>query len=390
MRADEYADSPFGYPTKVPGDRNAFTYYLPRPLPRELPIEPRTLLVLSAADAALGQLNGLAQLISQPEVLMGPFVTKEALSSSRIEGTRASLSDVMQAEAFGNKANHDDDVAEVENYLRANELAVELAKELPLTQRLVKAVHDVLMKGVRGEERLPGQFRRSPVWVGGSAAALTTAPFVPPHHEHISELFADWESFVNEPNEFPPLVRCALMHYQFETIHPFLDGNGRIGRLLVGLMLTRESRLSVPLLYLSGYLEAHRSEYYRHLQSVRETGDANQYLRFFLEAVRAQSTDAISRASQLVELREGYYHRAEADRSRVTGLIPLIFSSPFITTRTVEHELGISNPGARKLLLRAEQYGWVTPYGTMGRGGRHLWMAPEVYDVIESPVTYSS
>lgn len=351
-------------------------------------LDRETQLALSSADATLGQLNGLAMLVSEPEVLMGPFVTKEALSSSRIEGTRASLSDVLQAEAIGEEAPKSDDVAEVENYLAANRLAVTLAKELPISQRLVKQVHKVLLSGVRGEERLPGEFRRSPVWVGDSNATLSSARFVPPIHEHLPDLFTDWERFVNEPSNLPPLVRCALMHYQFETIHPFLDGNGRIGRFLVGLMLTQEARLTVPLLYLSGYLETHRREYYTRLQAVRESGDINGYLRFFLSAVTEQSSDAISRAGRLVKLRENYYRQAEADRSRVTALIPLIFRSPFISTRTVEKSLEITNPGARKLLARAESYGWLRNFGAFGRGGMHVWIASEIYDVVESPVIY--
>jgi Fic family protein len=389
MLASEYDVTPFGRATKKPGDPVAFTYYLPNDLPRQIELTPATQVALSQADATLGQLNGLALLISEPEVLMGPFITKEALSSSRIEGTRASLSDVLQAEAIGEDAIRSDDVQEVENYLKANRLAVQLAKELPITQRLIKQVHAELMTGVRGEERMPGEFRRSPVWVGDSAATLETATFVPPIQDHIPELFADWERFVNETTQLPPLVRCALMHYQFETIHPFLDGNGRIGRLLVGLVLTQESRLSVPLLYLSGYLETHRREYYRRLQAVRETGDINGYLQFFLAAVTEQSADAIARASALVGLRESYYRQAEMDRSRVTGLIPIMFRSPFVSTRTVERQLELTNAGARKLLARAESYGWLRNYGAYGRGGMHVWLAPEIYDVVEQAVTYN-
>ena len=184
------------------------------------------------------------------------------------------------------------------------------------------------------------------------------------------------------------LARSALMHYQFETIHPFLDGNGRIGRLLIGLQLIAEGRLNAPLLYLSGYMETFRRDYYDRLQAVRETGDIQGWLRFFFVAVKAQSDDAVDRAGRLVALREDFYKQSSADRSRVNALIPLIFYNPFITVARVQRAVGVTAQGARNLLDRAVQYGWLQYMGAVGSPGRHYYAAPRVLEIIETPTSY--
>jgi len=263
----------FGRAARSPGNRWAFWHFEPTTIVRDLPLDPATVLALSGADAAVGHLQGLGQVISDPQLLVGPYVTREALASSRIEGTQASLAEVLQAEAGAeDAAAASEDVAEVEAYVAATFRGLELIKTLPLTQRLVLDVHRVLLTGVRGQDRLPGELRRSPVWVGSPTDSPDTAVFVPPLPEQLGDLLADWERFSNEPAPMPVLVRYALMHYQFDTIHPFLDGNGRIGRLLIGLLLHQKGRVTTPLLYLSGYLETHRRQYYERLQAVPERG----------------------------------------------------------------------------------------------------------------------
>lgn len=255
-----------------------------------------------------------------------------------------------------------------------------------ISQRLLCEVHEALMAGVRGQERQPGTIRTSPVWIGASSHRIEDALHVPPLHTHIPGLLRDWEDFVNDHDgAIPALVRCALMHYQFETIHPFLDGNGRIGRLLVGLMLVSERKLTRPLLYLSGYLETYRSEYYERLQAVRERGEIQQWCRFFLQAVKAQADDGIRRATALVSLREKYTAQAQMDRSRASAVLPLVFRNPFISTKDVQRATGLSNQGARSILQRAEQYGWVTPHASIGKGGRTVWVAEEVLAIIDGP-----
>jgi Fic family protein len=388
MEPDSYSDTQFGRPASRPGDTHAITYYLPRPLPRTLSFRADTVLALSEADAALGVLNGLSRLITDPEDLIGPFLTREALASSRIEGTQASLTEVLQAEGFAESEESNEDVAEVRRYLAATRQGLRLINELPISQRLFRELHRTLLQGVRGEDKLPGEIRRSPVWVGSHGATPDTARFVPPLPEHLPELLTDWETFVNEPSLLPPLVRCALMHYQFETIHPFLDGNGRIGRLLIGLMLQTDGRLHRPLLYLSGYLESHRSEYYEHLQGVRETGAIDNFLQFMLVAIRRQSDDAVARADALIELREFYHRKSAMDRSRVSALIPLMFSSPFLTVRRVAGATQVTEQGARNLLQRAESWGWLQPFARRGRGSMAIWVAPQVLAAIEAPAAY--
>ncbi|WP_165401396.1 Fic family protein [Herbihabitans rhizosphaerae] len=344
--------------------------------------------MLSEADSALGYLQGLGKLIRDPDLLIGPFLTREAIASTRIEGTRASLSDVFKA---GQEVQPErpDDVEEVVCYLNASRKGLELIESLPITQRLIVEVHKVLMSGVRGSERQPGTIRTSPVWIGTGTHRLEDAHYVAPAPQHIGDLLTDWEKFVNEPSRIPVLVRCALMHYQFETIHPFLDGNGRIGRLLVGLMLISEGRLTTPLLYLSGYLENHRSEYYERLQAVRERGEMQEWVRFFLRAVRDQANDSVSRAEKLVELRERYLDQARSDSSRVSAIVPLIFQNPFISVSRVSKAAGVSGQGARNLLTRAEQHGWLSRMGkATGRGGRAMWLAQEVFSVIDEPFVY--
>jgi Fic family protein len=244
------------------------------------------------------------------------------------------------------------------------------------------------MAGVRGEDRLPGEFRRTPVWVGSPTDSPDTAAFVPPLPENIPSLLTDWEKFVNEPSRFPVLIQCALMHYQFETIHPFLDGNGRMGRLLVVLMLINERRLSQPLLYISGYLENRRREYYERLQAVRETGDIQSYIQFFCAAVTRSAEDAVQRSSKLVELRDRYFVEVASARSRVGGLIDLLFTNPFVTVSRVERAMNVTNQGARNLINDAVGRDWLLDIGTRGRGGRRYWIAEEIFKIIDAPVTY--
>ena len=388
MDARRYVDSQFGRATAEPGNKDAFTYYLPRAIPRELPMPSHVIAELSDADAALGHLQGLGMIITDPSVLIGPYLRREALASSRIEGTHASLSDVFQAEIDESARN--DDTSEVHRYLEATDLAQRLARDLPITQRLILQVHETLLTGVRGEEKSPGEFRRSPVWIGATGATPNSAVFVPPVHAHLGDLLADWEIFVNDDGRsYPALIHAALMHYQFETIHPFLDGNGRVGRLLINLLLMDRGRLDLPLLYLSNYFETHRDEYYARLQGVREAGDIDAWLSFFLRAVKAQAEDAIGRSRKLVEIRETYTREAMKERSNLARLVDLVIRNPYVTVRHVQQRLELTNPGARKLIKNAEARGWLRSLGTRGRGGREHWYAPEIFEIMERPMDYT-
>lgn len=387
MEPTRYVDPAFGEAAREPGNRWAFWHFKPKPIPRELTLLPATIKALSDADASLGRLQGLGALVRDPELLLGPYLTREAVASSRIEGTQTSLSEVLRAEASG-AAARTEDVAEVERYVAASRQGYRLIATLPITQRLILELHRTLLAGVRGTEKMPGQIRTSPVWVGSPTDSPDTALYVPPLPEDLPELLRDWEVFVNTPDQSPTLVRCGLMHYQFETIHPFLDGNGRIGRLLINLLLMQEGRLPTPLLYISGYLEAHRQEYYTRLQEVREAARIQEWLQFFLTAVRRSADDAVARAERLVRVREVYLAEAVKTRSQLAALVDLIFTNPFLTVSRVERHTGLTNQGARNLIREAQKRGWVQEIGAMGRGGRMYWVARDLYDISEEAGRY--
>jgi len=383
-----FTSTRFGEVTREPGNRVAFWYFKPSHIPRDLALTTATIRALSEADASLGRLQGLGALIRDPELLLGPYLTQEAVASSRIEGTQASLSDVLRAEASG-APSQSEDIAEVERYIAAIRQGYELVSELPISQRLILRLHKTLLSGVRGQEKRPGEFRRSPVWIGSASDNPDTAAFVPPLPDDLPDLIGDWERYVNEPGELPTLIRCGLMHYQFETIHPFLDGNGRIGRLLINLMLLEEGRLGTPLLYLSGYLEQHRREYYERLQAVRERGEDQEWLQFFLTAVRRSADDAVARAERLVEVRERYLTEASGSaRTSLHTLVEMIFSNPFITVARLQGRTGLTAQGARNVIKDAAARGWLQEVGTIGRGGRMYWVARQLFDIIDSPWNY--
>ncbi|MFT4166385.1 MAG: Fic family protein [Microlunatus sp.] len=377
----------FGEARREPGNKWAFWYFKPAPVPRDLPLTAPTIKALSAADSALGRLQGVGTLIKDPELLIGPYLMQEAVASSRIEGTQTSVSEVLQSEASGLPTSSED-VAEVERYLAATRQGYELVRRLPITQRLILQLHWTLLSGVRGQEKLPGEFRRTPVWVGSPTDSPETAAFVPPLPGDLPDAIGDWEDFVNMPDESPTLIRCGLMHYQFETIHPFLDGNGRIGRLLINLMLMEEGRLTTPLLYMSGYLESHRAEYYDRLQRVRENGEMQEWLQFFLTAVQKSAEDAVMRSEKLVTLRERYLAEAATTRSNLSALVGLLFANPFLTVARVEKAVGLTGQGSRNLIKDAARRGWLDEIGTSGRGGRVYWVARDLLDVIDAPTSY--
>lgn len=362
-------------------ERWAFYHFAPEPLPRVLPLDGETVLALSGADTAIGRLAGAGRLLPNPHILVDPYVTREAVASSRIEGTQASLSEVLEANATG-RSTPGSDVREVQNYIAALNTGLQLLTEMPLCLRLIRQVHAVLMDGVRGQERRPGEFRITPNWIGSPTDTPDNAVFVPPVPDEMVVLLDDLELFLNEDVRLPVLVRCALAHYQFETIHPFLDGNGRLGRLLAVFHLVERQVLPQPLLYLSAYFEAHRSDYYDRLQAVRERGKLQEWLQFFLTAVAVQATDAVERAERLADLRERYRHELASSRSRASEVVDLLIANPFITVRQVQDGLSVTQPGALNLLRGIEDRGWLRKLGTLGRGGRAYWVAPEVFAVI--------
>jgi Fic family protein len=367
-------------------DGASFWYFVPTSMPRTITLTTETVMALSAADNALGRLASAGRYLSDPAMFVRPYVTREAVASSRIEGTEASLSDVLKAAATDDEPQLD--VREVRNYVAAMEQGVELLTSLPISQRLVTTLHRTLMQGVRGRDKKPGELRDLPVYIGSPTEAAETAVFVPPLPPQLADLLSDWEKFVHENPRIPVLVQCAMLHYQFETIHPFMDGNGRLGRLLIVFFLIEKGLLPAPLLYLSAYLEKHRRQYYDRLQAVRERGELEQWIQFFLTAVTVQAKDAVARAEQLFELRESYRRQLAGSRSRATEVVDLLFDNPFITAKSVARRLGISNQGALNLIRGLQARDWLIDLGTLGgRGGRVSWVALEVWRIMEHPLT---
>jgi Fic family protein len=371
----DYASTRFGEPRRTPG-RHGYVAYFPAPLPRAIELSASAIRLLAEAEASLGRLAGVGQLMPNPHLLVRPYLLREALSSARIEGTQASLADVFEAEASGAPPNAD--VEEVLNYIGALEWGLSQRGKLPLGVRLIREMHLRLLAGVRGRERMPGEFRTAQNWVGESGSTIETARFVPPPPDELPGLLADWERYAHETPEVPLLVQNAMLHYQFETLHPFLDGNGRIGRLLSVFLLVECGRLPAPLLYLSAYLERDRARYYEALQTVRQRGDSLPWIELFLTAVHTQSADAVARAQRLVALRERYRVAASAiASSKAMMLVDLVCEAPIISSRAVEARLGVTRPTALKLLRQLEEVD-VLQEGTVGQRGQRRYLASEL------------
>ncbi|RIK02113.1 MAG: cell filamentation protein Fic [Acidobacteria bacterium] len=379
MDLDRFSDTPFGRARRTPG-RHGYVAYFPRPIPRSVEISPENLLRLADAEAAVGRLVGAARLLPQPHLLVRPYLRREAVASTRIEGTQASLVDVFDAEAGDRPLSAD--VEEVVNYVRAMETGIRRLETLPVSTRLVRELHAVILAGVRGREHRPGEIRSTQNWIGPADATIETATFVPPPPDELGDLLTDLERFVHEEPLLSPLVQAALVHYQFETIHPFLDGNGRLGRLLIVFLLIVRDRLPEPLLYLSPYLEARRDAYYGALQGVRERGDLDEWLALFLDGVRTQATDAVARAERLIDLRESYRAQVrKVTRGVANAVVDLAFEQPVLNARLVVTRLSVTRPAALASLRRLVDAGVLTEVGA-GPRGELRWHAEGILKVL--------
>jgi len=317
--------------------------------------------LLSQANYALGQLDGAILTLPNPDLFVFMYVRKEAVLSSQIEGTQSSLQNLLAAESQLFDPDTPADVKEVSNYVRAMNYGLQRLASLPVSVRLIREIHAELMKGVRGGELSPGELRTSQNWIGPAGCTLTEAIFVPPPPQVIPEVLADLERFLHAEDDIPALVRVGLAHAQFETIHPFLDGNGRIGRLLITFLLVEKGLLSRPVLYLSHYFKRYRAEYYDRLQAVRDAGDWEGWLAFFLRGVAQVSREAVHTAAAILRMREQYrakivecLGRAAANAHR---LMDKLFEHPIVTVATVRQWLNISSPAANNLVHRLTEIG---------------------------------
>ncbi len=337
---------------------------------------------LSAADAALGELSGLAGGRRDPRILVAPFLRQEAVLSSRIEGTPATLVDLLFDEvAAAPDQRLREELREVRNYAAALQYGVERLTEIPLGTKLVLELHERLLRGVRDPAWTPGELRTGQNWIGPPGSTLETAIYVPPPVPEMHAALAEWDRFVGERTGLPPLVHCALMHERFEAIHPFLEGNGRLGRLLIPLFLIARGRLSHPLLYPSAYIEAHRDEYYGLLQAVRTDGAWEPWLLFFMDAIRDTAERAAEQVHALLALREQYRWKVSGHARR---LVDDLFRTPFVTVPEAQQALGVSNATARKAVQELQEWGMLEELAA--RRWPRAYIARPILDAIQAPL----
>lgn len=354
-----------------------YTAFFPNPLPPVPPLrlDGRLQLLLSEADRALGALNVVATVLPNPGLLVGLFIQKEALLSSQIEGTQSTLQDVLGADMESEEQPKD--VGEVLNYVKAmrHGLARLHNDELPMCLRLLKEIHEVLMQQVRGGVRAltPGEFRTAQNWIGGNGPH--NARFVPPPPGDMDDALGTLEKYLHEDDGLPPLVRCALIHYQFETIHPFNDGNGRVGRLLITLYLVWRGVLQEPMLYLSAYLKAHQQEYYDRLQQVRTDGNFEAWVGFFLEGIATVSRQVVetTRQIQLLEHRDIEKLLAANVGAHAIQLLRILMKTPVITVDHAAERLGVSYSKANTLFRKCEDIGLISQVSEGRRNRRFIY-----------------
>jgi Fic family protein len=332
--------------------------------------------LLSQADQQLGRLDGLAQTLPNPDLFVAMYVRREAVLSSQIEGTQSTLDDVLAFELEVSALDLPGDVEEVVNYVRAMNYGLSRLSTLPLSLRLIREIHAELMQGTRGGHLYPGEFRMTQNWIGPPGATLATATFVPPPVGEMQAALRDLERFLHD-DELPALVHAALAHAQFETIHPFVDGNGRVGRLLITFLLCHRGVLHRPLLYLSHYLKRHRSEYYDHLTAIRRDGDWEAWVRFFLAGVGKTAEEATATARSIVGLRQLHRDRVQELGLGVNGLrlTDLLFERPLVNVNLVKDTLAVSFVTANKLVERLTEEGLLDEV-TGGRRNRVFRYAP--------------
>lgn len=343
MRSGKNITQPTGYKS-----------FIPTPLPPNPPIliEGEIQHLLTNANIAIGKMDTMGYLAPNLDHIIAMYIRKEALLSAQIEGTQASLEDIFEYENQIPVKNIND-VLEVVNYIKALKHGMKRLTEFPMSIRLIKEIHEILLEGARGKEKTPGEFRRSQNWIGSPGSTLANASFVPPPPKEAMDAMGELELFLHKGSELPMLINCALIHYQFETIHPFLDGNGRLGRLLITFYLYWKSALQYPLLYLSYYLKMHRQEYYDRLNLVRERGDYEQWICFFLKGIIWTSESALQTIKNLFQLQEDHKKRLIAKKLSTPyamALLDYLSERPHLTISDVADYFKISYQGAKALV----------------------------------------
>lgn len=385
MKSQDFTNSSSGKAIKTP---KGYWAFIPTPLPPELGWTSNLVSLVGEAERALAELASIGRNFPEPHVLVRSFIAQEAVMSSRIEGTRASLNDVYHFEA--NQLSFLDsssDVNEVYNYIIALDYGLTRLKKLPISLRLIRELHKKLMSGIQNNIWTPGEFRRTQNWIGPAGSTLETAPYVPPPIDEMLVSLNELERFIHSSSNLSPLVCAGMIHYQFEAIHPFLDGNGRVGRLLIILLLHEWNLLSQPLLYLSSYFEKHRTEYYELLLAVSQRGKWEEWLSFFLTGIRDQSREAIQRVQKLEALREKYYEMLSSNRDsmRINKLIDFLIGHPIVTIRQVEEGLKMSDYKIAQRYINKLQEAGILKEIT-GKSRNRVFCADEILKAIEKPI----
>jgi len=371
---------------RIPGQKisqGAYSAFMPAPLPPALVWTPRLIGILSEADRLIGRLAGEGGRLANPHILIRPFVRREAVLSSKIEGTQATLGELLATEAGAVVDRSPEDLREVGNYVVALEHGISRLKTLPLCVRLVRELHEKLMTGVTGHQATPGRFRTIQNWIGTPGSSIANASFVPPPPGEVESCLAAWEKFLHE-SDLPPLVTIALAHYQFEAIHPFLDGNGRVGRLLITLFLIERQILPAPLLYLSAFFEASRRDYYDGLRGVSERGAWNDWVEYFLLGVARMSEDALNRAVRINLLLAQWQKRVSGDSTNTPlRVVELLGANPFITAKGAAEKLSIAFTTAQRAIQRLQRIGILKLVGDAKRD--RVFCARTLLDILEEP-----
>ena len=365
-RSGRYINQPAGYKA-----------FIPAPLPPDPPIIIKGDLqnLLSKADMSIARLDGMGHVLPNANLFIAMYVKKEALLSSQIEGTQASLEDLFEFES-GEKLENINDVAEVVNYVKALNYGMERLQEFPMSLRLLKDIHAVLMEGVRGGEKTPGEFKKSQNWIGPAGCTLRDATFVPPPPHEAEKGMGELELYLHNPQQLPILVDCALIHYLFETIHPFLDGNGRLGRLLITFYLHRKRVMDKPLLYLSYFFKKNRQEYYDRLNMVRDKGDFEQWIAFFLKGVVVTADSAVDTARNILELQTTHRNllwQKKISSPLAVGILEKLYYTPYVSVNDIARNFNISYQAASTLVSQLENAGILKEITGRKRDKRYIY-----------------
>ena len=366
---------------KVIKTTTGYSYFEPNKLPPKIEWNNQLINALSRADYIMGKLSREASKLASPQLLLRTFVTREAVLSSKIEGTQVTINEMLVDEAGGSVRRSADELQEVKNYIVALDYGIKRLNELPLSLRLIREIHEKLMYGVRGKHALPGEFRSSQNWIGTAGSTIMTSKYVPPAPEVLLSTLGEFELFLHD-KQLPALIHIALCHYQFEAIHPFLDGNGRLGRLLITLLLIERNILPSPLLYLSAFFEATKNDYYRHLYNVSADGQWNDWLMYFLNGIAVQSADTLSRAERINNLICEWQILVGSSLSKLPlDIVKILAINPLITINNIAQQFTVAFTTAQRAIKKLEDLGIITQVKENKRD--RMYCASKILSILE-------